>query len=386
MATCVNGACGFACNPSFLHCGNACCTAIGIGTGFGHTCAITSVGTVKCWGANFLGQLGLPVGDGGSVLNPTDVPGVAVISGISLGDETTCVSAGPMLRCWGNNMEGELGDGTLTSRSTPEVVGGGNGLPFTAFTTDYNFVCGVIADAGSNCWGDNRFGELGRGIDGGTYPSPGPVESPVSLYFGRSDGFHTCAVDGTGNVWCWGSNLYGEVGINSSQFVITVPMKVAVLGSGNSSVVGGEEHTCAVTAGGGVSCWGDNMFGQMGVGLGTPGSAVPEAVPALSGGISLLSAGGNHTCALSKLGGLQCWGDGESGEIGDGMSGCGHFVGTPADVVGMSSGVIEVSAGTFHTCAIASTGGVYCWGDNEFGQIGDGTTIDRSVPTPVISP
>jgi alpha-tubulin suppressor-like RCC1 family protein len=146
-----------------------------------------------------------------------------------------------------------------------------------------------------------------------------------------------------------------------------------------TTVSAGRGHTCALTAAGGVKCWGHNGLGQLGDGTKTNRSK-PTDVVGLDSGVVSVSAGFLRTCAVTKEGGVKCWGYNTTGELGDGTT---IDRSTPVDVIGLTTGVAAVSVGTFHACAVTTTGGVKCWGENRVGTLGDGTTKDRSMPVDV---
>jgi len=154
-------------------------------------------------------------------------------------------------------------------------------------------------------------------------------------------------------------------------------VKVAGLSGGVTAIVAGSEHTCAVV-GGGAKCWGTNFSGQLGDGTNVDRN-VPVSVSGISGDVDAIAAGGEHTCALTTGGAIWCWGANFSGQLGDGTN-----VGrnAPVRVSGLSGAVTAIAAGSEHTCAVVA-GGVKCWGTNFSGQVGDGTNVNRRTPVDV---
>jgi hypothetical protein len=146
------------------------------------------------------------------------------------------------------------------------------------------------------------------------------------------------------------------------------------------SLATGGNHTCAVLETGRVMCWGANGSGQLGDGT-NASRDLPVDVVGLSSGFSAVSAGASHTCAVSDTGSLKCWGSNFYGQLGNGTTGPSSMV--PVDVTGLTAAVTALSLGGGHTCALLSSGGVRCWGRNDYGQLGDGTTTARSTPTVV---
>lgn len=352
-----------------------------IATGWSHTCALTSSGGIKCWGSNTLGALGVgsPIENS---LVPVDVVGLSSrITAITAGYGHTCALTAPgQVKCWGLNEFGQLGSGDTVKYAIPrDVIGLYSGA--TALTSSFDHTCAVANGGGVKCWGDNSAGALG---DGTTINRPAPV-SVVGLSSGISavaSGWeNTCALTTSGGVKCWGVNLYGELGIgNDNNIDQLVPLDVMGLSSGVSAIAGGSHHTCTLSSGGGVKCWGMGDNGQLGVGISTR-SSVPVNVIGLSSGVAAITAGAYHTCALTTNGGVKCWGANSFGQLGDGTT-VDRF--SPVDVVGLSSGVMSVYAGVSHTCAVMTGGGIKCWGDNSNGQLGDGTNTSRTIPTDVV--
>jgi len=190
--------------------------------------------------------------------------------------------------------------------------------------------------------------------------------------------YHTCALLSTGAVKCWGNNGNGQIGDNS-QIQRLTPVAVSGLSSGVTAISAGYQHTCALLSTGAVKCWGYNGNGQLGDNSQTQ-RLTPVDVSGLSSGVTAISAGIYHTCALLSTGAVKCWGYNVYGQLGD-NSQTNRL--TPVDVSGLSSGVTAISAGYLHTCAVLSTGAVKCWGYNAYGQIGDNSQTQRLTPVAV---
>ena len=276
--------------------------------------------------------------------------------------------------CWGSNSQGKLGDGTTDSRAAPTMVEGG--ITFASLSTGQDHTCGLTAAGTAYCWGDNNSGQLGNGT---TTDSAAPVLVSGGLTFTSISvgGSHTGGVTASGNGYCWGANGYGQIGSTAAVIHQVTPIEISG-GYSFSSVQAGGYHSCGLTTGGAALCWGSNLAGQLGDGT-TTDSDTPVTV---SGGIVFTDVWASlyrHSCGLTAAGVAYCWGWNDNGELGDGTT-------TSRSVPTAVSGgytFTSISPGSDHSCGLMAGGVAYCWGRNAYGQIGDGTTQYRFVPTPV---
>ena len=368
-----------------------------ISAGSFHTCALTSVGGVKCWGYNNTGQLGN--GTQIDAQSPVDVTGLrsGVIAIAAGGSHTCALTSGGGVKCWGLNQNGQLGDnGPQLPRLVPgDVPGLTSGV--TAIAAGLLTTCALTTGGAAKCWGANGVGQLG---DGTTTQALVPVDvfglasgvSAIATYNG-----HSCALTTVGGIKCWGQNNSGQLGTGFPPNSSLVPVDVISAQSmpaltGASAIAVNFASSCALKSGG-VLCWGDNSVGQLGNDLilfssNTPVNVLsgPSSTPLV--GVSAIAAGRSHACALTSVGGLKCWGFNTSGQVGNGNNS--RVISTPEDVIaGPSlpplSGVSAVSAGEVHTCALMNNGGVKCWGANFNGQLGDNSTASyRFTPVDVL--
>ena len=348
-----------------------------ITAGGSHSCSVTTQGALRCWGANGSGQLGDGTFTNKQAAIP--VPGMSSnVAAVSAGGAFTCslTTAGGVW-CWGANDYGQLGDGTLTQRTTPVAVSGLTSGVMAIATGDYH-ACALTKAGGVKCWGYNSNGQLG---DGSLVQKTTPV-AVTGLSSGvraiAAGGDHTCALTLSGAVYCWGDNGNGALG-DGTNTRRTIPVAVSGLVTAVDTITAGTSHSCALTSAGAVYCWGHNFYGQLGDGTSTNRYA-PVAVTGLGNGVVALEAGSVHTCALISGGVLKCWGANYYGQLGNG-----NVVDqrTPVSVSGLTSGVVAFSTGANHSCAQIAPDNVNCWGNNSNGQIGDNTTIDRNIPVQV---
>jgi alpha-tubulin suppressor-like RCC1 family protein len=238
--------------------------------------------------------------------------------------------------------------------------------------------CALQADGALLCWGGNFNGQLGDGTDqkrsGAVWiKSLGKTVTSVS-----AGAFHTCAVKENGSLWCWGKNDAGQLGDGGKQNKLE-PTEVTRLGTSVQQVSTGRDHTCAVKKDGSLWCWGRNDFGQIADGT-TTYQSTPNQVKNLGTSVASVSAGSFHTCVVKKDGSLWCWGGNDSGQLGDGSTTTRM---KPVQVQGVGSSITLVSAGNRHTCSLTKQGSLWCWGKNNSGELGDGSKQKRLNPVSV---
>lgn len=338
-----------------------------------HACAVTNQGAVKCWGSNADGQLG----DGSTSDSriPVDVVGLSSdVVAVSAGVGHNCaVKRTGAVKCWGWNEFGQVGDGTLADQHVPvDVVRVDPNV--AAVTCGNGFSCALTVGGHVQCWGRT----LPPARDAPT-DVPGLASGVASVSGGVAAGDEqACVVTSKGSAKCWGSNANGELG-DGSGASSAIPVDVQGLSVGVSGISAGNSFTCAVTTAGGVKCWGGD-FGEFGASH-WGGVRLPLDVPGLSSSIVSVSAGNVQACVRTSSGGARCWGDNDRGQLGNGTT---TKSSAPVDVIGLSSGVKEISAGASFTCAVTDVGAVKCWGANSVGQLGNGTTVDSQVPIDVV--
>lgn len=349
-----------------------------IATGGSHTCALTMTGGVKCWGANISGQLG----DGGGADSTIPVPVVGLpdgVAAITAGTYHTCaltIEGG--VKCWGANNHGQLGSGETQGATTPvDVIGLASGI--AAISAGHHHTCALTMQGGIKCWGGNVDGQVGNGSTVYAVATPADVEGFDAGAVGiAAGGAHTCAVTVIGGVLCWGRNMSGQLG-NGNMTGSPIPVAVLQL-VGVSAVAAGGDHSCVSLEAGGARCWGRNFGGELGDG-GYENSSIPVVVAALGTRVAAVAAGNAHTCALTFAGGVDCWGINSNGQLGNDSD---ELSPMPVAVAGSASGVEAMATGSLHTCGLTKAGGVKCWGNNEFGQLGNGSDGDNAMPVPVM--
>jgi len=395
-----------------------------VAAGTAHTCALTSDGTVHCWGAGTDGQLGYGntdnVGDGRNddatpaSAGPVDVGGP--VKEIAAGGNHTCaLRADGLVYCWGSGVHGELGYGNTndvgaTPTTTPADAGAVSvGRNAIAITVGDTHTCAVLAGRVVRCWGEGAQGELGYGnphdIGDDELPSdvPGvPVGGSVTGTPGEvrmvQAGYHdTCAVLTSSARRCWGNNQDNQLGTGNTAQIgdNETPDSVSPisLGVGRRALgfAQGLLYTCATLDNGAVRCWGNGTNG-LGYGntddyLGQPTTGSLDLGAGRTG--RLIGAGETHTCVVMDNGQMRCWGVGSQGQLGTGSTTIIGDTETPAAVAPVNVGdgrrVVSAGLGDAHTCAVLDDGTLRCWGEGADGRLGTGSTSrvgDTSATTP----
>ena len=354
-------------------------TPTSVSAGGEYTCVGLSDGTARCVGRNQFGQHANGTLDNSTVLDASELTHV---SRVVAGDEFSCaLLRDGAVKCWGLGESGQLGDGTFTQYSTlPVAVSGVVGA--TALASGYDHACVLLADGGMRCWGGNVHGQLGNGTtaDPTTGPPGSAVSVPVNGIAGAvaitTGAYHTCAVRTDGTVHCWGQNDQGQLGdgtLTSSSTPVTVSEITNAV-----AISGGGAHTCALLQDRTMSCWGDNEFGQLGDGT-TERGYTPVDVAGITDAVGI-ATGWRHTCALLADGSARCWGQNEFGQLGNASTASSTL---PVPVSGINGGVALTTGWWHHSCALLRDATVKCWGANEWGQLGNGTTSTSASTTPV---
>jgi len=343
-----------------------------------HTCGIHTDQTLWCWGENSAGQLGT-----GTFTQPPTAP--LQIAGtwkaVATGYNHTCaIAATGALWCWGDDSTGELGDNAPIPGAlrAPMQIDAG---PWIEVTSGYDFSCAIRGDGTLWCWGANYADQLGN--PGNTaFPVPTQVDAQTWTHVAagepRTDGeVSACGIHTDGTLWCWGSGHLGQIGDDDTPAFTTMP--VEVVGHATWTLVGvGAGHACGIQTNGSLWCWGLNEYGEL---LSDTGAETfkssPTQVTGASSKWTALGLGASHTCAIDDAQGLWCGGNAGAGETA--------MLGSHPQPTQVAGAWQAASAGTLVTCAYDGNGATSCWGDNDHGAVGDGTTSDRDVPTPVLS-
>jgi alpha-tubulin suppressor-like RCC1 family protein len=334
------------------------------------------------------------------------VAGDIVFRYIDAGGYHACgITTTEQLLCWGYNADGQLGLGSTSQVTSPTLIPGD--FRYRRIAGGFYHTCAYTLAANAFCWGNNSEGRLGSGTGSSTSPVQVMTAASIDTLLGdtvvvgstallvqgvAAGEAHTCAIDLVQKVWCWGRNSEGQLGRGdfTSSFAPT-----AINTDLFKEVSVGGLHTCGITVAGGGRCWGYNVAGQLGDGS-SSASDLPVAVPGTFRTDPLVifhspdpdfplppgpfvAAGYDHSCAITAVGPTQCWGLNEYGQVGDGTTANRT---SPVTVTG-GHAFAAVTAGLRHTCALDTSGAAWCWGDNTYGELGDGTRTRSDTPVAV---
>ncbi|HMA41355.1 MAG TPA: hypothetical protein VKP10_14870 [Gemmatimonadales bacterium] len=383
---------------------------VSVSTGEAHACGLAADGVAWCWGYNLYGQLG----DGTTTDRnaPAPVTGNVRFTGLAAGGFHTCgLTADGTAYCWGQNNGGQLGNASTQGSAVPVLVAGSH--TWSVLDVADQLTCGLTTDGVAYCWGTNQNAALGTAsttescVTFATLPcSSTPIAvSGNPVFRSITTGLlSACAVDAVGTGHCWGWGQFGELGDGVASGTCSVAgssgrcavTPTVVLGGPFRSISAGGAYACGLSTGGAASCWGFGAFGQLGGGT-VGASTAPVAVV---GGLTfrdLAASKANsilgHACGLSTSGQAFCWGSNSFGQLGASTS---EACSAPSQLnpacstapIAVDGGIAfgTISPGNAFTCGIDVGGGTYCWGWNRFGQLGDGSNLNRGSPARVKLP
>jgi len=329
-------------------------------------------------------------GDTGPTLPTEFLP----VTSVSAGALHSCgLTPTGAVYCWGSNFAAQLGNGTQTDTTRPVLVSGG--FVFSSLSAGEFHNCAVTTAGAAHCWGDAELGKRGDSLDANGGLTPDTVLGGLSFEKVSAGSSHTCGLTPAGAAYCWGRNYDGQLGMGTSAgpqicygiACSTTPVAVAG-GLTFADISAAGAFTCGVTTTHVAYCWGFNGQGELGVGTRTgpeicgSGHACSSSPVPVSGGLSIatISASGLHACAVTTAGKAYCWGDNYFGELGNGTRDSSL---TPVAVSGGYT-FSTVSAGAGHTCGITVGGGAVCWGANGGGRLGSGDTVSTTRPVRVV--
>lgn len=396
-------------------------------TGMKSVCAQASDGTVKCWGENAGGSLGLgdtaargdAMGEMGANLPMVDLGLGKTVQKLSFSASTACAILNDnTVKCWGDNSTGALGLGDTSNRGDDAgemgdnlpTVDLGTGKTATAISVGTNAVCAILNDGGVKCWGSGDVGQTGygdtmvRGDEPGEmgdnlpYVDLGTEKTATAISTFNNT---TCAILNDASVKCWGNNSSGQLGLgdtvnrgdDAGEMGDNLPFVDLGTGKTATAISVGGGRVCAVLDDASVKCWGSNFLGALGLGdmddrgdnAGEMGDTLPSVNLGTGKTATGIATGFAHSCALLNDSSVKCWGFNSSGQLGlediVDRGGVMADMGDNLPAVNLGTGKTAVAIGTrgWSTCALLNDGQVKCWGQNDLGQLGQGDTNARGV-------
>lgn len=354
-----------------------------VATGSKSTCGLTLSGKIKCWGKEELGSLGL--GSTKASLLPKEILTIDSIgksylgNGVKADHYCSIRTEDSALQCWGNNSEGQIGDNTLLERPQLSLID--YGTQYQSVHRGSNHTCGLTQSGEVKCWGKNDLGQLGVGFQIINSNTPLSVDLETKYLKLSTGSSNSCGITEAGDLKCWGKNeFFGSLGDGT----LVNRDKPVLIDSGvkYNFISNGYMHTCGITQGSKLKCWGNNS--NMQVGDNTFMNRLTPTLIDSSENYSFVSSGMSHTCAITSNGVLKCWGDNRNGQIGNGIISTAPS-GTPI-VVDSGTTYIFVAAGDNYTCGITSQNTLKCWGGNSYSKLGK--SYDQRpywIPAPILN-
>jgi alpha-tubulin suppressor-like RCC1 family protein len=391
--------------------------------GSAHSCYMLDNGSVKCWGSNTYGQLGLGnttnqgvnSSEMGDNLDAVDLGSGIKATAIAAGGNHTCaILDNESIKCWGYNASGQLGLGDINNRgdnssrmgdSLP-AVDLGSGITAKAIAAGGNHTCAILDNESIKCWGKNASGQLGIGDTNNRGDGSNPMGDSLPVVDLGSErtakvivagGSHTCTILDDSSIKCWGENDQGQLGLGNTTDSLNA--SVVDMGSGITAkaITAGESHTCAILNNSAIKCWGRANEGQMGLfkwninigsGSNQMGTTGQDDLTKIGTGRTAvaIAAGKNHNCAILDNSSIKCWGANTSGQLGIGDTVNRGATQDGSDQMGDNLPVVDLGsgrtargiiAGDNQTCAILDNASIKCWGANASGQLGQGDTNNR---------
>tara|TARA_B100000609_G_scaffold40847_1_gene31197 strand:+ start:3017 stop:4123 length:1107 start_codon:yes stop_codon:yes gene_type:complete len=364
-----------------------------IAAGNEHVCAVVGQ-NIKCWGHNLNGQLGYGDKIDRSKPPTQNVSVGTFVSKVSAGRASSCaILANGQIKCWGFNNTGMLGYNDRMERTSPPSTSVAVGSTAKTLSVGSGHMCAVLSNDRIKCWGSNTYGELGyasAGILGYLQPPASYVTTGFSVQTVHTSSSYTCVLLTNGQSKCWGSGLAGKLGYGDTTTRKVPDSKYISLGTGLSvkQITQGSIHVCVLLNNNKVKCWGHNSSGQLGYGDTSQRLSPPSAFVDLGAGrtATYIAAGESHTCVILDNGQVKCWGKNASGELGYGDTTNRNKPASATVSIGTGRRAIQLSLGVGFTCALLDNHEVKCWGNNQYGQLGYGDKTNRTKPaTSVIS-
>jgi len=354
-----------------------------------HTCGLTPNGAAYCWGRNDVGQLGIGAADESPHPIPLRVSGSLEFKFITANGNHTCgLTATGVAYCWGENKFGQLGSSSLTPAESPVQVSGN--IRFRSLSAGATHTCGIATSGTTYCWGGNWHGQLGIGTMDGEdrYPccrtSPGRVGGGFSFSSVQSGGIHTCGLIVSGEAYCWGNHKnFGQLGTGDAD-LRDRPAPVPVFGGHRFVSLSVGIPSCGVLLNGEAYCWGGGDVPELGIKSNLEPFDRPVPI-SYDLAFEKISSSAFFACGIATGGHLYCWGHNRHGQIGNGST---ENVSFPQRISKelkfrlVAAGGNEFSG---HACGISTDGRALCWGDNRWGQLGNGSTAQATRPTLVAS-